>query len=144
MNYVDYETELREALYAANEALEDLYCARDHLRSARNWGIFDIFGGGIIATLIKRRKMDNARHLMDDARDSLMKLRDELYDIDELTDLDLNMDDFVSFSDYVFDGFFFSDIMVQGRINDARSKLEDTLDVVERIRDELAEKLNQI
>lgn len=144
MNYVDYETELREALYATNEALEDLYCARDHLRSARNWGIFDIFGGGIIATLIKRRKMDNARHLMDDARDSLMKLRDELYDIDELTDLDLNMDDFVSFSDYLFDGFFFSDIMVQGRINDARSKLEDTLDVVERIRDELAEKLNQM
>ena len=81
---------------------------------------------------------------MDDARDSLMKLRDELYDIDELTDLNLNMDDFVSFSDYFFDGFFFSDIMVQGRINDARSKLEDTLDVVERIRDELAEKLNQI
>ena len=144
MNYVDYETELREALYAANEALEDLYCARDHLRSARNWGIFDIFGGGFIATLIKRRKMDNARHLMDDARDSLMKLRDELYDIDELTDLDLNMDDFVSFSDYFFDGFFFSDIMVQGRINDARSKLEDTLDVVERIRDELAERLNQL
>ena len=144
MNYVDYETELREALYAANEALEDLYCARDHLRSARNWGIFDIFGGGIIATLIKRRKMDNARHLMDDARDSLMKLRDELYDIDELTDLDLNMDDFVSFSDYFLYGFFFSDIMVQGRINDARSKLEDTLDVVERIRDELAEKLNQM
>ena len=61
-----------------------------------------------------------------------------------LTDLNLNMDDFVSFSDYFFDGFFFSDIMVQGRINDARSKLEDTLDVVERIRDELAEKLNQM
>ena len=143
MSY-DYRKEYLEAMDAGNRALDSLRSARACLDSARNWGIFDIFGGGIIATMIKRRKMDNARHLMDDARDSLMKLRDELYDIDELTDLDLNMDDFVSFSDYFFDGFFFSDIMVQGRINDARSKLEDTLDVVERIRDELAERLNQL
>ena len=55
MNYMDYETEIREALVAADDALDDLYAARDHLRSARNWGIFDIFGGGIIATMIKRR-----------------------------------------------------------------------------------------
>lgn len=144
MYYDEYARQLREAIVASYEALDYLYAAQDYLHSARNWGIFDIFGGGIIATLVKRRKMDKARHYMDDARDSLLRLKSELLDVDEMTDLNLNMDDFLSFSDYFFDGFLLSDIMVQNRINDARSKLNDTIECIEDIRDALKARLNDL
>ncbi len=144
MYYDEYGRQLREAIDACYEALDYLYAAQEHLHSARNWGIFDIFGGGIIATLAKRRKMDKALRYMNDARDSLLRLKSELLDVDEMTDLHLDMDDLVSFSDYFFDGFLFSDVMVQNRINDARSKLNDTIECVEDIRDELKTRLNDL
>ena len=60
--------ELREAIAAADFALDSLCRARDSLNSARNWGIFDIVGGGLISTLIKRSKMSDASAEMEAAK----------------------------------------------------------------------------
>ena len=38
--------EMQEAVQAGERALQSLYAARDKLGSARNWGIFDMLGGG--------------------------------------------------------------------------------------------------
>lgn len=40
--------EMQEAVQAGERALQSLYAARDKLGSARNWGIFDMLGGGFI------------------------------------------------------------------------------------------------
>ena len=138
---MNYRDEILQAINAADEALYCLDQARKQLLSARNWGIFDIFGGGMVATFIKRRKMSEAKAYAKDARESLMKLKDELDDIDDVIEFDLDMDDFLSFADYFFDNSFFSDLMVQGRINNARSKILQAIDNIKQIKEELEEEL---
>ena len=45
--------EMQEAVQAGERALQSLYAARDKLGSARNWGIFDMLGGGFISDFVK-------------------------------------------------------------------------------------------
>jgi len=87
--------------------------------------------------------MNDGRYFMNKAKRSLTKLKDELDDVDDLEDLDLNMDDFLSFADFFFDGFL-ADWLVQGRINDAREKIDQTLKVVCEIREKLIERKEMI
>lgn len=47
------EKEKREAVEAGQRALNSLRAAQNNLNSAKNWGIFDMFGGGMFSTFIK-------------------------------------------------------------------------------------------
>ena len=42
------ENDITEAIFAAEDALQHLYQAKTFLKKARNWGLFDIFAGGLI------------------------------------------------------------------------------------------------
>ena len=42
--------EMAQAIDAGNRALESLREAESKLKSAGNWGLFDLFGGGFLAT----------------------------------------------------------------------------------------------
>ena len=46
--------EMDEAILAGERALESLKLAQGKLDSARNWGIFDIFGGDLFGTFMKQ------------------------------------------------------------------------------------------
>ena len=111
--------EVREARAAGIRALNSLRKAEQHLNSARNWGIFDILGGGMISTLLKHSKMDEARRCVEEAQDDLMAFRRELADV-RLPDV--RIDGFMSFADFFFDGFL-ADFLVQQRINEAREQI---------------------
>ena len=143
MNNYEIEKELDEAIAAADETIDLLDQAYASMNSARNWGFFDMFGGGFFSTMIKREKMNDGRYFMNKAKRSLNKLKDELDDVDDLEDLDLNMDDCLSFADFFFDGFL-ADWLVQGRINDARDKIDQTLKAVCEIREKLIERKEMI
>ena len=54
----NFEKEKREAIDAGNKALESLRTAKENLDSAHNWGLFDMFAGGLISSLAKRSKMN--------------------------------------------------------------------------------------
>lgn len=143
MNNYEIEKELDEAIAAADETIDLLDQAYASMNSARNWGFFDMLGGGFFSTMIKREKMNDGRYFMNKAKRSLTKLKDELDDVDDLEDLDLNMDDFLSFADFFFDGFL-ADWLVQGRINDAREKIDQTIKAVCEIREKLIERKEMI
>lgn len=136
MSEYNYENELDEAIKACDETLDNLDLAYDSMNSAKNWGLFDMLGGGMFSTLVKRNKMSDGKYYMEKAKKSLRKLKDELDDIDEIVDLDFYDDDFLSFADFFFDGFF-ADFMVQEKINDAKRKIDDTTKIVEDIREKL-------
>ena len=138
---MELKEEITQTLELCDKAMDDLNDANKLLKSARNWGVFDIIGGGLIATLVKRNKMDRARKAALNASTSLRELKEEMQDIYLHVDVDLNMNDFLSFSDYFFDGFFFADIQVQNRINSARKKVEDTIEIVRQIRMKLLAQL---
>lgn len=128
----DYEKERREALQAGYRALDSLKRAASDLESARGWGVFDMLGGGLIATLAKRSKMDSAKENMEQARYDLQRFGNELRDIEMSCNLNLQTEDFVSFADWFFDGFFV-DWMVQDRINSARESVNDAICRVEAV-----------
>ena len=69
----DYNSERQEAIDAGNKALQSLYAAQNDLNSAKNWGIVDLLGGGMITSLIKHSKMNNAQSHMEQAKYDLQR-----------------------------------------------------------------------
>lgn len=131
-----FEQELDEALEAADYALDSLRKAESDLDSASSWGMFDIFGGGLISTLIKHNDMDDAQAHMEDAKHALEKLSQALKDVDYQINLDFTVSDFLSFADYFFDGLL-ADLFVQDRIDEAEQQVKEAITKVESIRDHL-------
>ena len=124
--------EMKEAVQAGHYVLHDLEEARDHLHSARNWGTYDMLGGGMISTHIKHNNIDEAMDYIHDAEASLRRFGKELQDVQQSLSIEIDIGNFLRFSDYFFDGFI-SDWMVQGRINETLSKVEDKLDEVKQL-----------
>ena len=137
---MDLQKELREAIIAADRALEGLERAKINLNSARNWGIWDMLGGGIISGMLKRSKMRDADEDMEYARQELLRFRRELEDVDQLIDPGIANFDFIAFGDLFLDGFLF-DLLAQGKINEAREKVDRAIAEVRRIRQRLADRL---
>lgn len=82
--------EMQEAVQAGERALQSLYAARDKLGSARNWGIFDMLGGGFISDFVKHSKMNDAAALMEQAKSDIQRFQRELRDVQ--VSLDLRME----------------------------------------------------
>lgn len=128
----DLEKEKREAMDAGNRALRSLREAQNNLNSAKNWGIWDMFGGGFISTMAKHSKMDRAKQNMEQARYDLKHFSRELNDVNIACHLDIETGDFLSFADWFFDGFVV-DWMVQDRINQASRQVAEAIRRVEEI-----------
>ncbi len=127
--------EVREARAAGIRALNSLRRAQEYLNSARNWGIWDILGGGMISSLMKHSKLNDAQRCIDQARYDLDDFRRELMDINVP---DVQIDGFLGFADFFFDGLF-ADFMVQSRINESRQRLEEACRRVEDVLRQLPE-----
>ena len=130
--------EIREAIDAADNALDHLRSARRYLDSAGNWGLLDMFGGGLISGFMKHSKMSDAEREIDDARYALQRFSKELRDVSGYSSIHIN--DFLTFADFFFDGFV-ADILVQSKISDGKRQCEDAIRRVECIRAELQDRL---
>lgn len=130
--------EIREAIDAADNALDHLRSARRYLDSAGNWGLLDMFGGGLISGFMKHSKMSDAEREIDDARYALQRFSKELRDVSGYSSIHIN--DFLTFADFFFDGFV-ADILVQSKISDGKRQCEDAIRRVESIRAELQDRL---
>ena len=118
--------ELEEAISAGNELLYSLDRIEKSLKSAGNWGMWDIFGGDMIATMVKHSKLDSAKYEISRAQSLLRKFHRELNDVGGYIDIQLNIGSFLTFADYFFDGLF-ADWAVQSKINDALYRISDTI-----------------
>ena len=132
----DFEKEKREAADAGNRALRSLKAAQENLNSAKNWGIWDMLGGGFISTMAKHSKMDRANENLAKARSDLKNFSRELQDVNMACHLDIETGDFLSFADWFFDGFVV-DWMVQDRIHQASRQVEEAIHRVEGILNQL-------
>lgn len=130
------QKEIREAMLAGQEALDYLKQAKDCLNSAGNWGLVDLFGGGLISTFIKHSKMNDAESLVQQARSALKRFQRELTDVDQVSDFHIETGDFVAFADYFFDGLI-ADWLVQSRISEARRQVENAIQRVNYIMGQL-------
>ena len=128
----DRQKEINEAIYAGERALDSLNRAKDALRSARNFGLWDIFGGGTIATLAKHSKIDNARGYLNQAKWDLQKFSREVNDVNSFEGVNLGIGDFLTFADFFFDGLI-ADVMVQQKIREASAQTDEAIQRVEQI-----------
>ena len=131
-----FNKEIQEAIQAANHALACLRQADAYLQSAKNWGLFDMLGGGALTTFFKHSKMDDARYEMERAKRALQSFRKELADVDQRLHLSLEIGDFLTFADYFFDGLI-ADWLVQSKIQDAKTQVENAIIQVRQIREDL-------
>ena len=132
--------EMKEALDAGERALSSLRNAQEKLNSAGNWGLFDMFGGGLFSTIMKRSKMDDAQQLMEAAKSDLKRFQRELKDVNIPLDLRMEVGSFLSFADFFFDGFV-ADYLVQSKISEAKEQVSDAIIRVEQILNELKRKV---
>lgn len=130
---MDYVKEKMEAIYAGEKALDSLRDALQQLRGARNWGLYDILGGGFISSMIKHSKIDNARRYIEQAKYDLKVFNRELQDVSMHLDIDIGS--FLTFFDLM--DSFFVDLMVQTRISDAAYRVEEAIRKVESVLDRL-------
>lgn len=126
------EREIYEAITAGECALNSLYEAQRQLKSARGWGVVDLFGGGFLTDMIKHSKMDCASRSIEDAKRHLKIFQKELKDVDLPMNLNIDVGGFLCFADFFFDGLV-ADYLVQSRIVSAQEQVEEAIDMVENI-----------
>lgn len=134
--------ELREAVNAGQSVQSCLLTAIEKLDSAKNWGTYDMLGGGLIATKMKHDRIDEARDAIHSASHKLQMFERELKDVERDVHVTIDIGGMLAFGDYFFDGIFI-DWIVQGRINEAVSQVEEKHGRISRIVADLSTELRR-
>ena len=124
---MDNNKEKQEAIEAGERALRSLREARNHISSAKGFGLWDIFGGGSLVSLAKHYKVGRAKDAIQQAKYDLQAFSRELRDVE--MNLDINIGDFLTIFDLMDN--FFADIMVQSRLSDAARRIDEAIRNVE-------------
>lgn len=140
---MDRLKELKEAKEAANQVIIRIDAGLNQLKSASSWGILDIFGGGLISSLVKRNKIGEANRSLEELSISLKSLNKELSDVDiSLPDAipDMLSDELF---DIVFDNIF-TDIRVQGEIKENLIALKELRHAIVEIGDKVDREIEEL
>lgn len=124
--------EIKEALSAGKDAARTANEVRSSLNSAEGWGTWDMLGGGLIATMAKHSHLDSAQDKVNVLQQRLRAFRTELVDIEFHEDIQVQIEGFLRFADYFWDGIF-SDWMVQGKIHDSQKQIDEVISKVDSV-----------
>lgn len=135
--YVGRKKEILEAIAAGSEALVTAEEILDDLDSAGSWATWDVFGGGIIADIAKHSHLDEAQYAVERLQSQLRRFKTELADVGGIgADVRVNVDGFLRFADYFFDGIFV-DFAVMDHISNSAEQVQAVhariSDVLERL-----------
>lgn len=128
--------EIREARAAGQRSLMSLQDAQRTLKSAGNWGVMDMLGGGLFSGIMKHSKLNNANQQMEQARNELQGFQKELRDINVPGGFRVDVSDFLMFADFFFDGLI-ADWMVQSKISDAKSQVSEAIEKIQKVLNDL-------
>lgn len=117
--------EIDEAVRAGQKAKATAEQISSSLQSAEGWGTWDLFGGGLISDLAKHSHLDEAQEKVEQLQLQLRTFKTELADVHILSQMQVNIDGFLRFADYFFDGLF-ADWAVMDHIEQSIAQLEDT------------------
>ena len=92
---------------------------------------------------MKQNRMSEANAELASARDALKNFASELKDVSDVNLDNIEVNDFLSFADYFFDGAI-ADWMMQSRISDARDQVRRAVDQIETIRDNLQAEFDKL
>ena len=121
-----------DAVSAGNSALSTANHVLSSLDSAEGWGTWDLFGGGLISDLAKHSHLDEAQGNIEHLQSQLRRFKTELADVRISADMQVNVDGFLRFADYFFDGLF-ADWAVLDRINQSQEQVHSTRRQIESV-----------
>lgn len=137
----DHKKELKEAISAGNAALSTTEKILSSLDSAEGWGTWDLIGGGMISDIAKHSHLDEAQDAVNTLQIELRRFKTELADVEIHGDMKVNIDGFLRFADYFFDGLF-ADWAVLDKIKQSKNQVKQTKkqvnDVINRLNSLLA------
>ena len=116
--------ELEEAVLAGQSAEQIADGILKSLSSAEGWGTWDMLGGGLIADAVKHSHLDEAQSQVERLQGALRRFKTELADVEIIVDMQVNIDGFLRFADYFFDGLF-ADWSVMNRISEAQGQVKN-------------------
>lgn len=125
------DMQITDAINLTNQILGYVEQAERSLSSARNWGFFDVLGGGFIVDMIKHHKLGKAREAMESVNYLMQRLQQVLGSLQLPADYRMEIGNFATFADFFFDGVF-ADLYMQ-------SKIMQSLDEVRRLKKRLYE-----
>ena len=131
--------EIKEAISAGRSADSTADRVLSELKSAEGWNTWDMFGGGgIITHMAKHEHLDSAQDLVSNLQSKLRRFKTELADIRITANMQVNVDGFLRFADYFFDGLF-ADWAVGDKISQSISSVTETKRQIVRTLDKLRE-----
>ncbi|MBQ7905072.1 MAG: hypothetical protein IJ361_04860 [Spirochaetaceae bacterium] len=116
--------EINDVQEIIDEILSLIDEAETKFNKARNWGFFDILGGGFITDLFKHSNLDSASDIMNKINYLLKDLQRELDEVVTPTDFSMNTNTFASFADFIFDGVL-ADAYMQSKIMSSLKELKN-------------------
>ena len=129
--------EIKEAISAGYSARGTADRILSELDSADGWNTWDMFGGGgIITHMAKHSHMDEAQDLVSELQSKLRRFKTELADISIQANMQVNVEGFLRFADYFFDGLF-ADWAVGDRISEAQSSVMSVRHKIEQAMNKL-------
>ena len=129
--------EIKEAISAGYSARSTADRILSELESADGWNTWDIFGGGgIITHMAKHSHLDEAQDMVSELQSKLRRFKTELADIQITANMQVNIDGFLRFADYFFDGLF-ADWAVGDKISQSMNSVSSTKSQISRTLDKL-------
>lgn len=131
--------EIREAISAGYSARSTADRILSELEDADGWNTWDILGGGgIITHMAKHSHLDEAQDLVQELQSQLRRFKTELADVQISANMQVNIDGFLRFADYFFDGLF-ADWAVGDKISQSMNSVSSTKSQISRTLDRLNE-----
>ncbi len=124
--------ELQEAVSVGSSALSTTEQVLSSLDSAEGWGTWDLLGGGLISDLAKHSHLDEAQDNIERLQSQLRRFKTELADVRISADMQVNVDGFLRFADYFFDGLF-ADWAVLDKISQSQERVRSTRCQIESV-----------
>jgi len=124
--------ELKEAIMAGNGAKCTVDDVLSKLDNAEGLGTMDLLGGGLITDIAKHSALDDAQDAVGRLQIQLRRFKTELADVTVQADLQVNMDGFIRFADYFFDGLY-ADWTVLDKISRSQEQIKNTKRQIEDV-----------
>lgn len=135
--------ELREAISAGNHARSTAERVLSSLDSAEDWGTWDLLGGGLLSDIAKHSHLDEAQGAIEHLQSQLRRFKTELADVTIHADLQVNVDGFLRFADYFFDGLF-ADWAVMDKISQSQTQVRNTKNQIESVLSRLSSMMSAV
>ena len=132
----NHQKEIKEAVSAGTRALGSAISILSDLDSAQSWGTYDLVNGGLIAGMAKHSYLDEAQNKVITLQSQLRRFKTELTDITIQADMKVNVDGFLRFADYFYDGLI-SDWAVLDRIGQSKSSVHSVKTKIENVLSQL-------